>query len=128
MMDAVLYSPGGHPYTSTLIAIWPFHCCGLNLRYMAWNTRTSLRTTVFSSLLPDRVWKKLMKSIALLERRDISIFYHFRFFIYGFFSTKNLGNSRVIHEKSLLPHLSFWHPSPASMTLIAVDRSALFTV
>ena len=45
----------GQPYTSTLIEMCPFHSCGLNLRYMASNTLTSLRTTVSWSVLPVRI-------------------------------------------------------------------------
>ena len=45
----------GQPCTSTRIEICPFHSCGLNLRYMASNNLTSLRTVVFWSVLPARV-------------------------------------------------------------------------
>ena len=49
----------GQPYASTLMEMCPFHSCGLNLRYMASNTLTSLRTTVSWSLLPVRVCIRL---------------------------------------------------------------------
>lgn len=56
----------GQPYTSTLIEMRSFHVCGLNLRYLASNTLTSLRTTVIWSVLPVRVCK--IKMIMLGER------------------------------------------------------------
>ena len=62
------YLRSEQPYTSTLIVIAEFQVCGRNLRYIAWNTWTSLRTTVFWSVLPvricrvkreQRLWSKL---------------------------------------------------------------------
>ena len=62
------YLRGEQPYTSTLIVIADFQVCGRNLKYIASNTWTSLRTTVFWSVLPvricrvkreQRLWSKL---------------------------------------------------------------------
>ena len=59
----------GQPYTSTLIEMRSFHVCGLNLRYLASNTLTSLRTTVSWSVLPVRVCK--IKMITLCWASDL---------------------------------------------------------